>query len=1118
MDEVIFQGTARRRALNFAEVALLFSNEEGRVAIPQSEIEVARKTFREGGSEYSLNRESCRLRDIHNLLRGTGLGSNAYSVIEATMVETLLSDRAEERRSLFEEAAGIGRYKDSRVATTRRLESAEADLARLGDLIAEVENQVRALARQRRRAQRLTELRARRLQLEVALALHELAGLEAELSDAATRIAELEGAGSAARATRAAAEDEIAGVRAEQAELAARRAVHAEHLDVLRNRMHQREREGALAEERRANAELRMSQLVREAAELEARHASLGAEAARLVDDRAAGRERLAVAREQARASAEASGELRATLASERGRADSASSSLRQLARDLAAAEGERDALRGRAREAAVQRDRLGAQLAALDAELTRIDAEPAMDAERLGELERRAGETTARAVAAAAELEAVRGSEAAARDAFRAAEERAGTLAARLGAREAVERGYDGFAPAVAAVMADRARFGGVHGPLADFVDQGALPSVGLAVVESALGPLLHALVVDDLAAARAVRRWFREEWRGGGGLLMLPLDAPSLRAVGATTGGSGKDGGAAWVAALLDDVVDAADDDVLSTFPARGTRVAAAGEVLDSRGVVTIAPPAGGGGILARREALAALRAEHTSAAAGQAAMRDARDALLERVRDAERAAEQRETERRTAGAEAARARDEHALSARRRERLARERAAMTAEAARQEQAARERDARAAELEQHVAALRSALAAVEADATAERERLAALEARLEQARDQDAERRIDLARAEATLQETDRRHAAAAMGADAAAVRLAAIRAEAESLRETLNSVAGLRERAAEDARRIAADRDAEAAAIARLDIRLAELGSVLAAAEERGRCALAESEAAGEERHRLELRAAEARSSAARLREVLEAEWGRPWEALVAEAETPEDGGRDAWDAELGGVVAAIEAVGPVNMLAVEEHEEERRRLEFLLDQQQDLVASRDDLLAAIRQINRTAREVFVATFGTIRENFQRTFHALFEGGECDVRLADEDDPLESPIEIQASPRGKKTQRIHLLSGGERTLTALALLFAIYLVKPSPFCLLDEVDAPLDESNVGRFIHLLQEFKSDTQFVVITHNTRTMEAADWVYGITMEEAGVSSVVSVELEGSLPEAGRVA
>jgi len=200
--------------------------------------------------------------------------------------------------------------------------------------------------------------------------------------------------------------------------------------------------------------------------------------------------------------------------------------------------------------------------------------------------------------------------------------------------------------------------------------------------------------------------------------------------------------------------------------------------------------------------------------------------------------------------------------------------------------------------------------------------------------------------------------------------------------------------------------------------------------------------------------------------------------------------------------------------VNMLAVEEHEEESERLGFLTEQRDDLIAARDDLRSAIRHINLTATELFKGTFEQIRENFRTVHHRLFEGGEADIWLAEGEDPLEAPVEIHASPRGKKTQRIDLLSGGERALTALSLLFAIYLVKPSPFCVLDEVDAPLDENNIGRFIRLLNEFKTETQFVVITHNPRTIEAADWIYGVTMEELGVSTIVGVRLEDALEKA----
>jgi chromosome segregation protein len=204
------------------------------------------------------------------------------------------------------------------------------------------------------------------------------------------------------------------------------------------------------------------------------------------------------------------------------------------------------------------------------------------------------------------------------------------------------------------------------------------------------------------------------------------------------------------------------------------------------------------------------------------------------------------------------------------------------------------------------------------------------------------------------------------------------------------------------------------------------------------------------------------------------------------------------------------AQLEALGPVNPLAIEEHEEEVKRLDFLSTQRNDLAHARQSLQQAIREIDTTARELFLATFTQVRENFRQIFMTLFGGGECDLKLENPEQPLDCDIEVHASPRGKRTQRIHLLSSGERALVALSLLFGIFLTKPSPFCLLDEVDAPLDDQNIGRYVRMLNQFKARTQFIVITHNPRTTtEAADAVYGVTMQEPGVSSLVSVRMRG---------
>ncbi|NNM05964.1 MAG: AAA family ATPase, partial [Gemmatimonadetes bacterium] len=289
---------------------------------------------------------------------------------------------------------------------------------------------------------------------------------------------------------------------------------------------------------------------------------------------------------------------------------------------------------------------------------------------------------------------------------------------------------------------------------------------------------------------------------------------------------------------------------------------------------------------------------------------------------------------------------------------------------------------------------------------------------------------------------------------------------------------------------------------------------LAESLQESDRKVRVARAAEREAVDRRHSQELEQQDLTGRIGRIQDRLEGEWGKPLEVLLAEAE-PIEGEPDSLREELQEIVQKLERIGLVNMLAVEEHQEESSRLEFLLAQREDLRGARDDLRAAIRQINETAIHLFHDTFGKIQQNFQSTFRRLFEGGEATLWLEDEDDPLESVIEIHASPRGKKTQRIDLLSGGERALTALSLLFGIYLVKPSPFCVLDEVDAPLDESNIYRFIRLLQEFKTQTQFIVITHNARTIEAADWIYGVTMEEPGVSRIVGVQLEDALEASG---
>ncbi|MDX1579355.1 MAG: AAA family ATPase, partial [Gemmatimonadota bacterium] len=513
-------------------------------------------------------------------------------------------------------------------------------------------------------------------------------------------------------------------------------------------------------------------------------------------------------------------------------------------------------------------------------------------------------------------------------------------------------------------------------------------------------------------------------------------------------------------------------------------------------------------GGGVLTRRAELGARRAEVAELEEERAELSAELERLEAAAREARATADALEIDVAEADAERREAKADRASTEARLERLREERHDLTDRIEQLEAFHESRGSSSPVDEERRAALEADLARAEAahaDAVA-----AAEEARseAEAARDELHRAQLERARVEAdletrrevmrriaeNLEETERRLTAL----DEERLRLEGVIRDGErtasAAEEAIGS--GLDERAERESR-LAGLEEEIARRRERLEDQEAQLKEARRAERERT-----------ERRHALELEVTQLQGARSSVHERLEAEWDAPLDELRSRVELPDEEDADAWEEELAGVRRSIARIGPVNLLAQQEYEEEKTRLEFLTDQRDDLLRARDDLRASIRRINEQATEAFSATFEQVRENFRRTFDALFQGGECDLWLDDPDDPLDSPIEISASPRGKKTQRIHLLSGGERALTALALLFAIYLAKPSPFCLLDEVDAPLDETNILRFVHMLEEFKSDTQFIVITHNPRTMEGADWIYGVTMQEPGVSSIVGVEFD----------
>jgi chromosome segregation protein len=1090
MEDVIFQGSAARRPVNVTEVSLFLDNSDGDLPIAYREVVVTRRLSRSGQSDYLLNGSPVRLRDIQDLLRGTGLGSDAGVVIEAKMIDLLLSDRAEERRSLFEEAAGIGLYRDRKHSTERRLEETAIDLQRVQDLIGEVQSQIRSLARQRGKAERHAKLSEEKFSVQLTLAWRQLDRLAEEAAGMESRFAQLAALLPATRQRLSESDSRRDQAALARAAAEAQRTEMTRRLATLRIDLGKLDGDLALAEERLANAAARRLRAAEERAQMEHRAASAALEQAAALADRDA------AATQHDRIQDELSGRtgaeevVRRRLGEQRAAVRQLEQELQERAQTLKSLEGERTALEG---ELASLRER-AAQAAAVQASL---DQELAgAERRRDGAVERAAflAQETKRAAAAAEHarhlVAETREHEAMNRADRRQAEEALAQMTARRQALEELERDRVGLAPAAAALLAARGRFdGGVLGPLSDFVNTGRQDA---ELAERLLGDWMHAVLVRDAEAVRAIQQWHSEQQPGP--LVLLPVDPGPLTPV----------------------ATQPFDDRLQAQGPAVGwVRAALAGsEVLDqaghvlrrASGAIFLSGAGTPSGPLRRRAELASLAQEMTGTEAAVVTADESLRVTLERL--AQREKMLTET---SASVEAARDAERQAIAAR--DDLMRVVGNLARETADSNTQLRQMTERVIRSEQRLAEIDAALVEgertrnrLEEELGSARSMLSELEAEQESAREQRAQWQVEEAHIAGNLRAATERLERAGhtrTEAEDAARNLAGelTQLDADTAAVAAQQADWLEARAE---RRLALQELESASAAA--EKTLAQAEAALADAERELDVTRAELEAAGEESHQLQVRLTETAGLRRGILERIEAEWHKPFEQLM-ETGVLLELDLETLESEASRILSALESIGPVNPLAVEEHAEETKRLEFLTSQRDDLISARQSLIQAIREIDGTARTMFLETFLAIQGNFSKVFHTLFGGGECELRLANPDDPLESEIDIHAAPRGKRTQRIHLLSSGERTLVAVSLLFSIYLTKPSPFCLMDEVDAPLDDANVGRFTRLLEEFKTDTQFLVITHNPRTMQAADAVYGVTMQEPGVSTIVGVRL-----------
>jgi chromosome segregation protein len=1194
IQDVIFKGSGTAKPLGMAEVVLTVSNDDGSLPLEYTQVAVARRIFRSGESEFSINKVGCRLKDIRDLFSGTGLGSHGYAVIERDMIDQVLSDKDEARRFLFEEAAGIIRYKQRRKESERRLDGVEQDLTRIEDMIREIERGTRSLARQAGKVRRWRRLKEELDHHEVRTAWERWCQLRdrSASSEGAHRKRESERAEASARLTTLEARRETQRVRLLELGDAlerARRALDAatreatsarEEIRVLGARA-----EAWAGEERDLRGRLdrdgqRREQLGAELAAIGPRLESLTAE--------------LEEAERRAREAAGRRSETDLALRELRGRLQSA----QQLNLDLNAhrSAGRRGLEGTREKRVASDQRRLGLEthLEAFAAREEQVRVDLGGAESHLASLEREREETTTQRAGRTEALEALRHRRAELAGELSTHDRERAALGSRLSVLLEQKERHAGFDAAVRHLLENRHEIDGFVGVVGEEL---RLRPGSEAVGAGVLGSRVQWILVRDEEAALAAMDRLRG--RGLGGVTLFPLAEAGTEPAGGDAAVrelfESSDVAARFLGRLASTVGLAGSMDEARRLVNETGRAAVTpeGDLVEGDRVFRLAGrntqeteilhreleiPQLSAGVETAEAAAAALRAEDARLAAEMKEHQDAVREATDRISVLE--------DQRARGAESrTKLRTELAMLGEERTRLAREREGLEIEVAK--------------LAEEIARLEIEVARTEDDAGRahgdfdelahqaeeqeqlrdERTREASdreMEAvRLRGLREAEEGRRVSLEREAGELaralseaaQRLDERSRAAAEEAARAVVLSAgldgleearearereadasreanqecqdgifALDAEVRTARETLDSLVAalhteeverlqvhgeaerIRERVLEDHAVDLETYEPKPDPVARRRRRRAVAAGTTGVA-----IAPAEGEPGGdvdgeglddEALARLDAAAAGIEDEVDDgLGDDEEAERGGDEDAPGVEAAGGAGEADEPWTPErraerILDLRRAMQLMGSLNFLAEEEYRGSRERLDFHRQQVNDLKTAREDLLEAIRRINETAGAMFEETFAVVQAHFLTTFDTLFPGGEASLSLAG-GDPLEGEIEIAARPRGKKLESIRLLSSGERALTAIALLFAIYLAKPSPVCLLDEVDAPLDDANLDRFLNLVRRFSERTQFICITHNKKTMEMADRLFGVTMQEPGTSRLVSVQMDG---------
>ena len=1118
MEDVIFGGTEKRGAMGFAQVSLFIDNSGDEFGTGSGELMITRRYYRSGESEYQINRESVRLRDIHELLMDTGLGRDGYSVIGQGRIAEIVSARNAERRDVFEEAAGISRYRHRKEESERKLARVEENLLRVGDKIDELEQMVLPLREQAETAKRYLILRDELRVLEISLWLENLDRLRersanterdfAETSEALARTrSEQEEVYSRSEQLTERMRDrdrEIDRIREEQSRLEQERAERDSAAAVLRtnirNNFESIERLRAERQEQEQRAELRRTQIEERRthiAGLENRRNAVGEELSEILRGRGENSRRIAEHELEVQKLLSRETELGESLASSRAMVQMLASGDQELMDSETILERERRELRETRSELETEnrqgRDALDAVKASLSAQENTIAGYRLRLSSRETRQEQLQNERMSRTVE------------------LRAADSRIAML------RE-MEREYEGFSRSVRTVMqaAGRGELRGVRGTAAELMQTDERYTLAL---ETALGAGISNVIVETTEHARLAIELLRR--RNSGRATFLPMS--SIRGRHLDREPTGEPGyiGTALSLARFDPEYGGVFASLLGRTAVAETLshaiaiseklrqslriVTLDGQLINAGGSMTGGSSSHTSGILTRANELRRLESDRARL---QTAEEEAGRAVTEALREMEAAryelrlaeAEREELRAAEVNAEAALLRSSERL----------------------EQTAKRETALSGEFD----AIKSRAESGRERLETERELIAAQESEL---------REIRLRQTGLSELEAERQHSRSELDARAAelSARAAALNAEIEAARFALDENLALLDELSGDAdaktrtldelggrdggwreellrselqiEKLGADVEDCRAQIVRLTAERLEFERLRVenerTSQELGRRLLENERAAAALEQKRLAAEMEERQILDRLWENYELSHSAALEIRVEITNHAEDTKR------ANAKRREIAALGNPNIGAIEEYARVSERYEFLSEQRADIEKSRRELGAIISDITDEMREIFLREFNSIDKSFKETFLELFGGGRAALVLEDEADVLNCGIDIRAQPPGKQLSTISLLSGGEMAFVAIALYFAILKVRPTPFCVMDEIEAALDEANVIRFAEYMRRMSENTQFIVITHRRGTMEEADMLYGVTMKEKGISHILSIDL-----------